>query len=190
MPLLRDIDRWFIDEVLPHEARYLALARRLTGSRDQAADLVHDAYARLFRDDAWRSIDHPPAYVLRMVRNLGVQRLRRSKIVSFASVANIEELENAELAPDPFDRMVARHELRRLLNAIRELPARCRDVMVLRRFEELPPREVATRLGLSLSTMEKRLARGLYLLTKAMQAEAPASIPDEPASLERQQTRR
>jgi RNA polymerase sigma-70 factor (ECF subfamily) len=183
--LLREIDRWFIDEVLPHEGRYLALARRLTGNRDQAADLVHDAYTRLFRDEAWRAIDHPPAYVLRMVRNLGIQRLRRTKIVNFASIANLDELEQADAGPDPFDRMVARHELRRLVNAIRELPARCRDVMILRRFEELPPREVAERLGLSLSTMEKRLARALVLLTKALQQDPPSSIQD-PATSRRQ----
>lgn len=189
MSLLREIDRWFIDEVLPHEARYLALARRLTGSRDQAEDLVHDAYTRLFRDDSWRAIDHPPAYVLRMIRNLGIQRLRRAKIVNIASMANLDELEHADAAPDPFDRMVARHEFRRLLNALRELPARCRDVMILRRFEDLPPREVAKRLGLSLSTMEKRLARGLFLLTKALQSEAPAAMPEQPAQGRRQHTK-
>ncbi|MBM0107488.1 RNA polymerase sigma factor [Steroidobacter sp. S1-65] len=187
MSLLREIDRWFIDEVLPHEARYLALARRMTGNRDQAADLVHDAYTRLFRDEAWRAIDHPSAYVLRMVRNLAIQRMRRTKIVSFASIANLDELEQAVPAPDPFDRMVARHELRRLANAIRELPARCRDVMLLRRFEELPPREVAERLGLSLSTMEKRLARALVLLTKALQQEptSSAQAPGSPARRKR-----
>lgn len=186
MSLLREIDRWFIDEVLPHEARYLALARRLTGSRDQAEDLVHDVYTRLFRDDSWRAIDHPAAYVLRMIRNLGIQRLRRARIVNIASIANLDELEHADAAPDPFDRVLARHEFRRLLNAIRELPARCRDVMILRRFEDLPPREVASRLGLSLSTMEKRLARGLFLLTQALQREAPSTVAEQPTPVRRQ----
>jgi outer membrane receptor for ferrienterochelin and colicin len=50
MPELRPIDRWFIDEVLPHERRYIAVARALTGSEDDARDLVQEVYVTLAYD--------------------------------------------------------------------------------------------------------------------------------------------
>lgn len=180
MSALREIDRWFIDEVLPHEGRYLALARRLSENREQAADLVHDAYARLFCGEEWRTIDHPAAYVLRMVRNLAIQRMRRAQVVRITAVAHLDEHGEADSAPDPLDQAASGQMLRRLLHAVRDLPARCRQVLILRRFHELPPREVAARLGLSLSTMEKRLARALVLLSQALEREEiPAQQPHD-----------
>lgn len=105
---LRDIDRWFVDRVLPHETHYLALAGRLSANGEQAADLVHDVYARLLSSDAWRLIEDPRAYVLRMVRNLAIQHLRRARIVSIQNVANLEALNHADQTPDAFDQASSR----------------------------------------------------------------------------------
>lgn len=180
MSQLRDIDRWFIDEVLPHESRFLALAGRLSASPEEASDIVQDVYARLFASDAWQVIDNPPAYVMRMVRNQAIGKLRRARIVSFQSVADPERFGQADDAPDAFDQTASRQSLRRLLAAISELPPRCREVVVMRRLDGLPPREIAQRLGLSLSTLEKRLARGLFLLARSLDGEygKPAARPD------------
>ncbi|WAC47793.1 RNA polymerase sigma factor [Asticcacaulis sp. SL142] len=164
---IRDIDIWFIDEVLPHEARYLSIAARLTGDPDAAADLVHDAYARLFETDAWRVIDSPPAYVMRMVRNLAIAKLRRSRIVKFEALSETYALESADPTPDPYEITSARQSLRHVAHAIAGLPQRCREVLELRRFHDLTSREIAIHLGQSLSTIEKRLARGLFLLAQA-----------------------
>lgn len=172
---LRDIDRWFIDRVLPHETRYLMLAGRLSANGEQAADLVHDVYARLLSSDAWRLIEDPRAYVLRMVRNLAIQQLRRARIVSIQNVANLEALNHADQTPDAFDRASSRQRLGLMLGALRDLPPRCREVVVLRRFDDLSCREIAARLGLSLSTVEKRLARGLFLLAEAMERSGMAA---------------
>ncbi|OHB40757.1 MAG: hypothetical protein A2882_11465 [Phenylobacterium sp. RIFCSPHIGHO2_01_FULL_70_10] len=50
---LREVDLWFIDRVLPHEQRYLALARRFSANGEEAADLVQDVYARLMASEGW-----------------------------------------------------------------------------------------------------------------------------------------
>lgn len=185
---LRDVDDWFIAEVLPHEARYLAVARRLAprdaATANDAADLVHDAYARLFASDGWRCIDDPRAYVLRMVHNLAIERLRRARIVRMEALTDLVALRQASDAPDSFDIASGRERLRMALDALSALPPKCRQVMELRRLHDVPPREIARRLGLSLSTVEKRLARAMVLITRAM-AHAPppaARGPAEPRS--------
>lgn len=169
---LREVDRWFIDHVLPHEGRYLALARRFsTGGRadgNEAADLVHDVYARILSAKGWRFIDDPRAYVMTMVRNLGIQKLRRARIITLESVASIEATRQIGETPDPFDETAGRQRLRLALKAMQDLPARCREVVELRRLHDLSSRDIAGRLGLSLSTVEKRLARGMVLMTQAM----------------------
>lgn len=175
---LREIDQWFIDRVLPHERRYLALARRFSASADEAADLVQDAYARIMAAEGWRFIEAPPAYVLTMVRNLGVQRLRRARVVTMESLAGAESTRHASDSPDPFDEASGRQRLRLALDALNALPPRCREVVTLRRLHDMPSREIARRLGLSLSTVEKRLARGMVLMAEAMgRAEASEAPP-------------
>lgn len=186
---LREVDLWFIDRVLPHERRYLALARRFSANGEEAADLVQDVYARLMASEGWRFVDEPRAYVLTMIRNLGVQKVRRARIVSMARLADIDGVGDlGSDTPDPFDETSGRERLRLALKAMRDLPPRCREVVELRRLHDLSAREIARRLGLSLSTVEKRLARGMTLMALAMsRAEAPevTAVAPRPASHDR-----
>lgn len=181
MTHIRPIDSWFIAEVLPHEAAYLSAARRLCAQPSDAHDLVQEAYARLFEHDGWQAIHDARVYVCRMLHNLAVQKMRRAKIIDFRQLSDIDAFDPADEAPDAFRVAAAREEMTLLRTALHALPERCREVVVMRRFADCPPREIAHRLGLSISTMEKRLARGLALLAHAI--EAPARVaPPAPAA--------
>ncbi|WP_232493561.1 RNA polymerase sigma factor [Novosphingobium kaempferiae] len=173
MPEVRPIDRWFIDEVFPHERRYLAAALRLTSDAEDARDIVQEVYLKLFAIDGWAAIDNPANYVLRMIRNAAIERMRRARIVSFQQLAEIETFDIADEAPDPFREAAGRHELRRVKAALDTLPERCRAVVLRRRFSEETPSEIARATGESLSTLEKRLARGMQLLTAALSIDGP-----------------
>ena len=174
---LRPIDLWFIAQVLPHEAHFLAAARRLTGDPEVARDLVQEAFARLFTVDGWSAITAPRGYVMRMIRNMAIERLRRARIVRFEQLTAIEAFDVADDAPSAFRVRAARDEMRRVEAAVLTLPERCRDVVTLRRFEDHAPRDIARQLGVSLSTLEKRLARGLHLLALALRPEVDDSAP-------------
>lgn len=174
---LRDIDRWFCEEISPHEHQYMSLAVRLTGTIDNARDLVHDAYAQVLSQEKWRQIANPRAYVMRTVYNLGINGIRRSRVVSMQQLAEADAITQVDVSPDAFETVSDREELSRVLEAVRKLPSQCRKVVVMRRIEDLPPREVARRLGLSLSTVEKHLARGLMLLADSLDSVDEASSP-------------
>ncbi|UAK23348.1 RNA polymerase sigma factor [Sphingomonas nostoxanthinifaciens] len=181
MSWLRPIDAWFASSILPHEADLLRQARRWSGNDDEARDLVHEAYTQLLQLSAWDHIGTPAAYAARMIRNLALQRMRRAQIVPIRQFAALEELDHPDLAPDSFAVCAGRDEMRRVMAAINRLPPASRRVVLLRKFEELPPREIAKRLGLSLSTVEKHLSRGMFLLVRALREPvATAALPDIP----------
>ena len=69
---------------------------------------------------------------------------------------------------------MARQELTLLETAIAELPPGCRAVLLLRKVELLSHREIADRLGIAISTVEKQHARALRLLRAALPAESTA----------------
>lgn len=172
MTWFRDVDRWFLAHVLPHENAYRSLARRLTNDHDAAQDLVQEAYAKILGLSNWRSINSPRSYTLRMVSNLGIEQIRRSRIVSLKQIANFNSIDHADPAPDPYAVAAGRIELQRVMAAVDRLPERCRQVIKLRKIEGMTPTAIAAHLDLSLSTVEKRLARGLILLME-MVAQAP-----------------
>lgn len=177
MSALRPIDRWLLDEVLPHEGRYLAIARRLTHDSEEAADLVQEALVRLLGIDGWPAIVNPPAYVVRMIHNIAIERVRRAKIVEFQQLSEIDAAEIRDDAPDAFRVAAGRDRLSRLNRAVELLPERCKTVFIRRRIRDQSPGEIASDLGISLSTFEKRLARALYLLAHALDPRDTA--PDE-----------
>ena len=164
-PWVRDVDRWFLENVVPHERGFLSLARRMSGDVEAARDLVHDVYAEILADAKWQTITHPRAYVRRTIYNLGVNRLKRSRIVTMQQLARVETVSYADLNPDAFDALSSREELELVLAALRKLPPRSRRALVLRRMEGMPPREIAASMGVSVSTVETHLANGLALLS-------------------------
>ncbi|WP_421738854.1 RNA polymerase sigma factor [Caulobacter sp.] len=153
---------WFRREILPLEPQLLTYARRFC--RDGEADpedLVHDAFAKAIAYKAWREVLNPAAFAARIVRNVALDSLRRRKVLTITAVADFERLSLVDEAPTQEDVAVGRDELRQLREAIGELPVQCRKVFTLRKVYNLSPRQIAERLGLSVSTVEKHLVKGL-----------------------------
>jgi RNA polymerase sigma-70 factor (ECF subfamily) len=91
-------------------------------------------------------------------------RVRRSRVVSIEAVGDFESLNVLidELTPERWSS--GRQTLKRLAEAFDRLPDRCREVVWLRRVEELSQKEVAVRLGITEKTVEKHVAKGARLL--------------------------
>lgn len=170
---IRDVERWFGVNLSPYERDFLGLARRLTGDIDSARDLVHDAYARILSGDTWATLTHPRAYVMRAVYNLGLNKLRNARVVPMQQYAKTETVSYADLTPDQFQVLSGRQEIDLMMSAISQLPPQCRKVVIMRRINEMRPREIAQKLGISLSTVEKHLARGMVLLADYLDASRP-----------------
>lgn len=167
MSWLRDIDRWFMAEVLPFGPAYRRKATLFCGA-GEADDLVQDAYARVLAIADYRSIQNPRAFVLTIVQNLAIERLRRAPVVSIDHLATLDTLALTDPAPDAFCVAAGKADLDRLLRLIDTLPPQCARVVRLRKIDGLSPGAIAEMLSISVSTVEKHLAKGLSLLTAAM----------------------
>ncbi len=166
MSWLRDIDRWFIAEVLPHAASYRARAARLCGA-DEADDLVQEAYARILGTADHRAIQAPRAFTMTIVQNLGLERLRRASVVRIEVGASLQMLDVADTAPNAFAIAAGRSELEQLVRLMDGLPPQCARVMRMRKIQGMSPGAIAEALSLSVSTVEKHIAKGLALMTRA-----------------------
>ncbi len=170
MPTLRPIDQWFLNEVLPFEARFLSAARRLVRNPDDARDLLQEVFTRLFVLEGWAEIANPRAYVLRMLKNLAIERIRRSHIIEFQHLADVEAPNLVDEGPDPYRSAEAQERVQRIRTVLESMPAEYRAVLIQRRFEDRPLSTIARETGMSVSTLEKRLARAIHLLNEGLRA--------------------
>jgi RNA polymerase sigma-70 factor (sigma-E family) len=135
------------------------LARFFVDDRMAAEDIVQEAFIRLARSaHRIRERDRAAAYLRSIVLNLARDHNRRGLV-------SLRHRPPADPTPASVEEEVAvRAEQRDVIDALRDLPRRQRDCVVLRYYLELPVAEIATTLGLSVNSVKTHLQRGLRAL--------------------------
>lgn len=149
------------------------LTRRLVGmvkSHETAADLVQDTYVRLLRFGDAQVVEQPRALLHRIAANLAIDHLRKEK----NSVQAFDGMDAATAvpsqAPSPERELLGKQRLRLCLQAIEQLPPRSREAFVLCRVYGYSYQEIAVRMGISESGVEKLLMRALDQTCEALEA--------------------
>src|SRR3954447_380682 len=147
--------------VLPHLADALAFARYLTGSRDDAEDLVQEACIRAFAGIATYAGGNTRAWLLAIVRNASFTWLakHRTKSLVLGDEADIAEMGEEEPSPTPEAQLIAKAETEAVTAAVAALPGPYREVVILRDINGCSYRQIATMIGIPLGTVMSRLAR-------------------------------
>lgn len=146
------------------EQRYTALLRTaylLCGSADRAEDVLQNALASAL--PKWRRMEHPDAYIRRIMVNQLANIWRRP----------IREIVTAVM-PERAWHDDAIEERDELWLALGRLPVRMRAVLVLRYWEDRSEQETAQILGVSVGTVKSHCSRGLARLRKLVEPR-PAS---------------
>lgn len=160
------LDNWFTREILVHEAALMRYLLRCWHQRDEVPDLRQDIYIRVYEAAAKARPAMPKSFMFTTARHLMTDRLRRARVVSIDAVGDLDALNVLVDEISPERRLGARQELKRLTDAFDRLPDRCREVVWLRRVEELPQKEVALRMGIGEKTVEKQIAKGMRLIAE------------------------
>lgn len=160
MPPHTDQARWFSEEVDPHRDALRAYVRgAFPGVRD-VDDVVQDSLLRLWTTRASRHISCARAFLFRIARNRALDLLRRDQASPLIAVRDLAALSVAEDDPSPADALTTTEKIELVAEAVADLPARCREIVVLRKLQGLSQREVAARLRISERTVEVQVARG------------------------------
>jgi RNA polymerase sigma-70 factor (sigma-E family) len=140
-----------------HRLPMVRLARLLVDDLETAEDVVQDAFAALHR--RWTSIAAPDAalgYVRTSVVNGSRSVLRRRRTLR----ANPWPDASGWRGDDADAQVLLDEEHREVLVALRNLPARQREVIVLRYWAELTEPEIASTLGISVGAVKSSASRG------------------------------
>jgi RNA polymerase sigma factor (sigma-70 family) len=153
--------RWFAEEVHPHEASLRAYLHGSFPAVRDVDDVVQESFLRIWRARAIEPVRSARAFLFRVARNLALDLVRRDQASPVIAVRDWEGLSVLDHDGDPARAVDERVKLLALVDAIEALPPRCREVVILRKLQQIPQREVARQLGLAEKTVEAHLARGL-----------------------------
>lgn len=164
---------------LPKSAPDDALARRLHapltryfGARVRRGadieDLVQEVFLRLARRTGETPVEAPEGYVFAIASSVLADNYRRTARQLPAAPGEVDGPTRPGLAEErsPERVLLGQEELAAMERALRELPERTRFAFLLNRYEELSYQEIARRLGVSVSAVEKHMMRALAHLAR------------------------
>lgn len=151
------------------------LLRRLVrrGALPQdAEDAIHEAFVRLCLAQQKEYVRNPAAFLTDVVMKVRIEHWRSAQRHQRLFVEQpAEELEIVDLSPRPDEYLQADQRLERMWRRLEALSPRTREVFFLHRLQGLTCPQIAGVLGISVSAIEKHIARAALALADEMTAE-------------------
>ena len=152
-------DRTFWDRVLKMIARH-------TNGRPDPEELLSTAFLRLEQYESRKPVSDPVGFLVRTARNIAIDEYRHEQISS----RHRSEMRHCQLEPEDVplqdEVLAARARLERVKDGLAQLPPRTREIFLMYRLHDLKCREIAIKVGLSESSVEKHIAKAMYFLTR------------------------
>lgn len=145
-----------------HYPSMLRLATLL--GADDPENIVAEAYYEIYRKfRKLRTPDAAAAYLRSVVCNQTRMRIRHLQVARRHVEESVDTVASAETSA------LLRDDQQALIRALRELPARQREALVLRHWLGLKEKEIASTMGISVGSVKTHTARGIAALTHALE---------------------
>lgn len=132
--------------------------------KETAAEITQESFVRVLAvQHSGQTIVNVRALLYRTARNLVVDQYRRAEVRQHNDLDHLDESEHPP-APQhlqPEEAMVSSQTVKSYVSTIEALPPRCREAFVLHVFDELSHAEIAARMDISVSMVEKHIVRGM-----------------------------
>jgi RNA polymerase sigma-70 factor (ECF subfamily) len=158
-----------------HRAELLRFLRARTGEPSEAEDILQDLWLRL-QTQRRGPVSNGRAYLFQMANHLVLDRVRERRRRARRDQQWTESVQSQDTVagepvapePEPSQALIEQEELRRLEAAIATLPERAREAFRLHKVEGCSHADVAARLGISRSGVEKHIAVAMRHLRQAL----------------------
>jgi len=139
------------------------LKRRLRNLQD-AEDLIQEGILRVYEYRArGGEIREPEAVFLRTIQRLSMNRERNAHRELY-STAMLEDLLLIDQRPRPDEALDAEQRVQRTMRVLDSLPPKTKEILLLHRLAEAHHEDIAKQLGISVSAVEKHIARAVAAL--------------------------
>ncbi len=150
-------------------------------------DVAQEAYLRAYVAEQKKSIEQPKAFLFRIAKNVALTKLNKKslKITDYIEESSIPFNLGSEPGADA--EVEAQELLGLYCDAVATLPEKCRQVYLLRKIHGLSHKEIAERMSLSISSVEKYLLKGILdcraIIERHEGADASVRLPRRPTGV-------
>lgn len=156
---------------LQHQASIKRVLSRYVPAEDRN-DILQEAFLKAFAAEMTTQVRDAKAFLFRVAKNLAISEMTRK---SRSDTDHLEDFSGSDVLEDGAAGVEAQIDGRRklfvLTQAVAHMPAECQRVFLMRKVDGLRIKQIATRLNVSVSTVEKRLARSLVLCDRYLRSE-------------------
>lgn len=145
--------------------KLLRWVKRATRNRDDAEDLLHTAFIRLMEYKKSAEVANPEAFLVRTARNLAADQSRHLKVRNEMADGADYLIEISDDAPLQSEALAARERLKRVEAGLELLAPRTREIFLMHRVDGMKYGDIARRFGISVSAVEKHVAKASLFLT-------------------------
>lgn len=170
--MTEDFANWFTREILAHEAALTRFISQAWLSRNEVHDIRQEVYVKVLEAAERQRPQAPKSFLFATARNLLIDRARRHRIVPIDLLQDLDSLTVLIDDVTPERATGGLQQLVRLTRSFEKLPERAREVVWLRKVEDLSQKEIAARLNIAEGTVEAHLVRGMRLLSQLFHDES------------------
>lgn len=157
-----------LQKIFKHYYKYLVVTGyNITGDNEKAKDLVQDVFFELWKKREQIEVQSSlKAYLRRAVVNRSLNYIKTQKRFDFG-----DENFDAQTPDKTFSaqKNLEAQDLKSAINgAIDSLPAKCKAIFMLSRFEKLSHKEIAAKLDISTKTIENQITKALKIVRAAV----------------------
>jgi len=142
----------------------LGRVARATRGSSQAEDYLHSAFLRLEDYRRAHAVDNPAGFLVRAAVNIAADEARRPAARTTAARPVEELIDMAADEPLADEVFAARKRLERVRDGLAQLSPRTREIFLMHRVEGLKYREIAAELNITVSAVEKHVAKAALFL--------------------------
>ena len=145
------------------------IGRYLNNAQD-IEDVSQEAFLRAFKAEKTTKVLQPKSFLFRIAKNVAISQLRSKsrQITDYIEDQSVGDVLVSEWSTE--DEVMAQQKLGIHCEAVAALPPKCRRVYLMRKVYGMPHKEIAERLGIATSTVEKHLLKGVEACDRFIQA--------------------
>jgi len=157
-----------MDWLMPHFRRLEKLLRRRGRTREEAEDIIQEAFVRVkVYCDEGGVVNQPEAFLVRTVLNLA-RDVREHEHRELYVAEAVETLTIADCSTKPDEVLAAEDRLRELERTLDAISPRTREVFFMHRLDGLTYAQIADHFDVSVSAIEKHIARAMSALGRTL----------------------
>lgn len=145
--------------------RLVRRVARATGKPDEAEDYLHSAFLRLEAYRQRQPVENPDAFLVKVAANMALDDGRHERVKAEIGRSVYELVNLVDLQPLQDEALAACKRFERVRVGLDALSPRTRTIFLMHRVSGMKYREIAAQLGITVSAVEKHIAKAALFLT-------------------------